>query len=94
MAFSSKNLTHNEAPIRYDVLIDHEQLATATGMFLVLEKEPTDLRVLAPLRQVMMPLIIWVSPEKTFVRWDERADLPTQHNWKRHEKRNPKTLPA
>ncbi len=88
----SKNLTHNEVcmtrlrlSINDMTLIDHEQLATATGVLGIVGKGANGLEVVfGPnlVRQVNDALNhILGEPEKTFCSLDEkRADLPAQHN--------------
>ena len=66
-------------------LIDHEQLATATGVLGIVGKGSNGLEVVfGPnlVCQVNDALShILGEPEKTFCSLDEkRADLPTQHN--------------
>ena len=88
----SKNLTHNEAcmtRLRLSIddmtLIDHEQLATATGVLGIVGKGSNGLEVVfGPnlVSQVNNSLnCILGEPEKTFCSLDEkRSDNPAQHN--------------
>lgn len=88
----SKNLTHNEVcmtRLRLSIddmtLIDHEQLATATGVLGIVGKGSNGLEVVfGPnlVSQVNNSLnCILGEPEKTFCSLDEkRSDNPAQHN--------------
>ena len=88
----SKNLTHNEVcmtrlrlSINDMTLIDHEQLATATGVLGIVGKGSNGLEVVfGPnlVGQVNDALNhILGEPEKTFCSLDEkRSDNPAQHN--------------
>ena len=88
----SKNLTHNEVcmtRLRLSIddmtLIDHEQLATATGVLGIVGKGSNGLEVVfGPnlVGQVNDALNhILGEPEKTFCSLDEkRSDNPAQHN--------------
>ena len=88
----SKNLTHNEVcmtRLRLSIddmtLIDHEQLATATGVLGIVGKGSNGLEVVfGPnlVSQVNDALnCILGEPEKTFCSLDEkRSDNPAQHN--------------
>ena len=88
----SKNLTHNEVcmtRLRLSIddmtLIDHEQLATATGVLGIVGKGSNGLEVVfGPnlVGQVNDALnCILAEPEKTFCSLDEkRSDNPAQHN--------------
>ena len=88
----SKNLTHNEVcmtrlrlSINDMTLIDHEQLATATGVLGIVGKGANGLEVVfGPnlVSQVNNSLnCILGEPEKTFCSLDEkRSDNPAQHN--------------
>lgn len=88
----SKNLTHNEVcmtrlrlSINDMTLIDHEQLATATGVLGIVGKGSNGLEVVfGPnlVSQVNNSLnCILGEPEKTFCSLDEkRSDNPAQHN--------------